>query len=66
MFMKLLTEPIMRYRSWEFTLMGNITVVGNVIDYVIDGNGHPIMLQVNGSIGIWDIPWTAIVKVRAY
>lgn len=51
-------------KIWEFQLISNNSLTGKVNDYVVDGQGHPIMVQVEGLIGIWDIPWTSIVGIR--
>lgn len=50
-------------QQWEFQLLNNVRVTGKVVDHTMDGNGHPLMIQVRTMYETWDIPWTSIIRI---
>lgn len=58
-------------KLWFIELIGNKHAMGRISDFIFDIHGHPIMIQVEyptdkvQNFSHEDIPWTAIVKIRA-
>lgn len=60
---------------WEFRLIGGYLIIGRLVQYTKFADGNLMMVKINGQlmrlreeqdIGIWDIPWHAVIGVREY
>lgn len=50
---------------WKFHVVGDMQIVGTVVDYLMNGFGTPITIMVfTGRRPAFEIPWTSIQAIQ--